>query len=210
MPKHAFKFPDDVVAAVKRHVAAAVNAISPERFRQEAQYTTALVSRLQGTVYEGREGWVSFDSTVFDDRGRNSAEHRYGADFAITATISDHQTTVRKAILVQAKLGRIDRLRKAEADFLRDQLQKMKALTPAPKIMQIPEANGLRTPEMVSGTRVLNDEPYVPMDLPDYFAARVLTTLDGCTKPQIVEAVQDSSLKRVNLIANVPSRDWEK
>ena len=112
--------------------------------------------------------------------------------------------------MVQAKLGSIDRLSKREADFLRNQLRKMKVLTPAPKIMQISEANGRRTPAMVSGTRVLNDEPYVPMNLPDYFAARVLTTLDGCTKLRIVEAVQDSSLKRVNMVADIFSREWEK
>ncbi len=57
MPKHTFKFPHDVVDAIKRHVGNAVAAVEPARYRQEANYTAALVSRLDGTAYEGEYGY---------------------------------------------------------------------------------------------------------------------------------------------------------
>ncbi len=203
MPKHAFKFPSKVVDAIKRHVRNAVEAVEPARYRQEANYTAALVSQLDGTVYEGEHGIVVFRSTVFDDRGPGSAESRFGADHAITATVSDGTTTIRKATLVQAKLGRLDEMSARETDFLKSQLSKMKHLVHAPKVMEIPEHSGRRFPAMISGNNVLSDQPYTPMDLPNYFAARVTTTLDGCTNRKVVEAVQDSSLSRIEVTAKL-------
>ena len=203
MPKHAFKFPFEVVDAVKRHVRNVVESIEPARYRQEANYTSALVSRLDGTAYEGKHGIVVFRSTVFDDRGRGSAESRFGADHAITATISDGTITIRKAILVQAKLGHLKEMNESEADLLKLQIGKMKHLVVAPKVMEIPEYSGRRFPAMISGNNILDGRPYTPMGLPEYFAARVTTTLDGCTNPKIVEAVQESSLSRVDVAAKL-------
>jgi hypothetical protein len=108
---------------------------------------------------------------------------------------------VHKAILVQAKLGRIDELSERERNRLLDQISKMRQLVPAPKVMQISEHDGNRVPSMVSGRRLLAGDPYVPMELPEYFAARIITTLDGCTNPSIVGAVKDSSLSRVDVNA---------
>lgn len=203
MPKHAFKFPPEVVQAIKRHVLNAVEAIEPSRYRQEPNYTAALVTKLQGVAYEGEHGSVEFHSTVFDDRGPRSAEHKFGADFAITATITVARTTVRKAILVQAKLGSLDELNNADTTFLKGQIRKMKQIVAAPKVMEIPEHAGHRYPAMISGNQVLADEPYIAAKLPEYFAARVMTTLDGCTDPKVVEAVQDSSLLSVDIVAKV-------
>ncbi len=203
MPRHAFKFPSVVIAAIKQHVRNAIEAVDAQRYGQEANYTAALVNRLEGVAYHGEHGKVVFSSTVFDDRGPKSAEHRYGADHAITATISDGVTTIQKAILVQAKLGRIDDLGTRDATLLREQIEKMKQLVPAPKVMEIPAQDGRRAPAMISGNRVLEGDPYTPMSLPEYFAARVTTTLDGCTNPHVVAAVKDSSLSRVNITAHL-------
>ena len=201
MPKHAFKFPPEVVEAVRQHVKRAIDAIEPQRYRQEPNYTAALVGRLDGTAYEGPYGAVVFHSTVFDDRARNSAESRLGADHAITATISDGHRTIKKAILVQAKLGDLRDMSQGEAEALSKQIRKMKRLVPAPKVMQIPESGGRRSPQMVSGNNVLDGRSYRPMDLEDYFVARVTTTLDGCTDPYVVEVVQESSLTKLHVSA---------
>jgi hypothetical protein len=64
--------------------------------------------------YEGRDGYVRLKATDVDDRGRDSAERRFGADFGIVAEVSDGLTTIRKAILVQAKLGLVSELTDAE------------------------------------------------------------------------------------------------
>jgi hypothetical protein len=203
MPRHAFKFPSEVVEAVRAHVQRAIDGLDPRRYAQEPNYTAALLGRLEGAAYKGHYGEVVFQNTVFNDRGARSAESRYGADHAITATISDGRTTISKAILVQAKLGSIADLSPAQKKGLREQLVKMKGLVPAPKIMEIPEVNGQRYPNIISGNRILQNEGYTPMYLPDYFVARVTTTLDGCTNPSVVAQVKDSGLPQLQVRARI-------
>jgi hypothetical protein len=203
MPKHVFKFPREVVEAVKQHVRRAIDDLPPERFRQEANYTAALLGRLIGTAYEGPAGKVGFTTTVLDDRGRNAAEHEFGADYAITANISDGAITIEKVILVQAKLGRIEDFQPSRTKALLEQIEKMKAVVPAPKVMEIPEIHGRRVPAMISGNNILAGAPYRPMELSQYFAARITTTLDGCTSPAAIEAVKDSSLTKLRVTARL-------
>ena len=203
MARHTFKFPPEVVESVRAHVKRAIQAVDPRRYSQEPNYTAALVSQLEGRAYEGRYGSVVFHATVFDDRGRNSAESRLGADHAITAYITDGLRTVEKVILVQAKLGKLREMNHRDASHLNEQIQKMKQLVPAPKVMQIPQSRGRRSPQMVSGNNVLNSSPYKPMDLEDYFVARVTTTLDGCTNRSVVEIVQESTLTKLHVSAHL-------
>jgi len=203
VPKHAFKFPVEVVEAIKKHVQSAIDSIAPERYKQEPNYTAALLGRFDGTAYEGEHGKVVFTATVFDDRGPNSAEKKYGADHAITATISDGRTTITKAILVQAKLGKIDDLAQKDRNFLKEQIGKMKKGLPSPKVMEIPTIDGRRYPAVISGNRILEDGEYRPMPLPEYFVARITTTLDGCTNPEVIAAVKDSSLSKLNVHAKI-------
>ena len=79
----------------------------------------------------------------------------------------------------------------------------MKNLVAAPKVVEIREIGDLRFPMMVSGNRILEGAHYTPMSLPDYFTARVTTTLDGCTDRNIVSEVQDSSLPRVDVFGKL-------
>ncbi len=65
--------------------------------------------------------------------------------------------------------------------------------------------DGQREPEVVSGVRIVEGLPSKPMSLPDYFVRRVLTTLDGDTRPDFVAGVQESSLKQLQVIARVRS-----
>lgn len=207
MPKHAFKLPPEVVEAVRQHVRNAIGAVAPSRYHQEANYTAALVNRLEGTAYQGPYGSVIFRATVFDDRGRNSAESRLGADFAIIATIADSHRTIEKVILVQAKLGIVADMNQREAAFLREQIRKMKQLVDAPKVMEIPAANDRRYPQMVSGNRILSETSYKPMSLENYFVARVTTTLDGCTDRRVVGLAEDSSLTKLHVDARIKRID---
>jgi hypothetical protein len=203
MPRHAFKFPSVVVEAVRAHVQHAIDGLDPARYAQEPNYTAALLGRLEGSAYKGALGEVTFQNTVFNDRGSRSAESRYGADHAITAIISNGRATISKVILVQAKLGRVADLPPAQQEALRQQITKMKGLVPAPKVMEIPEVSGQRFPAIISGNRILGNEDYVPMYLPDYFVARVTTTLDGCTNPSVVARVKDSGLQQLQVSARI-------
>ena len=203
MPKHAFRLPQEVIEAVRSHVRGAIDAVDPVRYRQEANYTAALLNRLEGIVYSGPYGLVEFKSTVFDDRGRHSAESRLGADHAIIATIEYQARIIKKVILFQAKLGDIQDLNSDQNRMLEGQIEKMRRLVAAPKVMQIPESNGKRYPQIISGNSILGGRPYKPLNLENYFVARVTTTLDGCTDPAAIEIASESSLSRLEVHANI-------
>lgn len=199
--RHSFRFPEHIRTAVRAHVQAAIDRISPKQFRQEPNYTAALASALIGTPYSAKDGSVVFSATVVDDRGRQTAESWAGADWVITAEISDGRTTIRKAIMVQTKLGQIENLNKTRRKALNGQIKKMRGFTNSPKVMETIEGTDHREPRIVSGNRVLSNEPFRSYSLGGYITGRVLTTLDGDTRPEFVDAVQDSSLTQLKIIA---------
>jgi hypothetical protein len=188
---------------VRKYVEHAVAGLSPERYRQEPPYTAALAGRMDGTAYKGNDGFVVFKSTVVDDRGRGAAESWSGVDWVITAKISDGDKTIEKAILIQAKLGRVDDLDDTELSRLRDQIEDMRRLTRSPKVMEIVESNGMRIPRIVSGVRILDGQQYHSYDLGSYITSRVLPTFDGDTRPSFVSGVQDSTLTQVRVLASI-------
>ena len=203
--RHAFRFPQHIRDAVKKHVINAITGLYPERFQQEPQYTAALAGRLVGVAYNGRDGFVEISSTMINDRGPKPAENWSGADLAITATIEDTETRIRKAILVQAKRGAIRELNSREHDRLMGQVRDMKKLTRSPKILELHTINGQCVPRVISGTKfLLAGGKFRSMKLQDYFVARVLTTLDGDTRDSFVSGVQDSGL--VQLKAKLSQR----
>lgn len=201
--RHAFSFPEHIRRALKNHIEKAVSGIAMERYHQEAAYTTALAKSLEGIVYDGKDGYVKIESTIFSDRGPHSAEKRSGADLAITAEISDKHKSVKKAILVQSKLGSICELSPNRTSELKDQVQKMKRYTKSAKVMEIPVENEQRCPKIVSARKFSKGEAYKSFELGDYFVRRILPTLDGDTRPKFVDGVQDSRLTRLNLIARL-------
>ena len=205
MPKHAFKFPREVVESVRRHVEQAVQSVHPGRFRQEPQYVTSLITRLEGIAYQGEYGRVELTSTDCPDRGPNSVEKKLGADFAITATVSDLNITIDKAILVQAKLGEVERLSPSALEELKDQIRRMRRFLPAPKVMEITEHELFRDPRIISGKRILQGEPFRSYRLSDYFVARIVTTLDGATNPHVVANIREGLWHKLNVLARIES-----
>ena len=201
MPRHYFDFPDVVKEEVRSYVERAVRGINPRRFAQEPQYTTALAGRLIGTAYSGPEGKVAFDATSFDDRGRASAESRFGADFAITAQIESAKLEVGKAIIFQSKRGPIQYLSRTDRGRLEEQIKKMQRITRAPKILEIDGVHQLGLPRVISAGGYLQGRHYQRPSLPDYIVSKVLTTIDGDTSAEFVNAVADSSLTVLRVIA---------
>ncbi|HRI05211.1 MAG TPA: hypothetical protein PLL77_15850 [Pyrinomonadaceae bacterium] len=201
MPRHNFSFPSKVRNAVREYIDRCVLSIDAKRFNQEPAYVVALIHSLEGIVYEDSDGYIKFTATNIDDRGKGAAEGWFGADFVLTATISNGEREIKKAICVQAKLGTVDEMNAAELDDLKWQIEKMKQFTRSPKIMEIEEFEGVRYPHMASGTKVLEDEEFESTYLSDYVVRRVLTTLDGDTRPKFVEAVQDSSVPTLEIEA---------
>jgi hypothetical protein len=201
--RHAFSFPIEIRQAVKDHVSLAVRTVSGARFKQEPTYVAALMGRLIGVVYDGPEGFVELKPMVVDSIAPGAAENWSGADFAITAEIRNPRFFVSKAILAQAKLGALDDLAKSERGRLIEQIGKMRKFTRAPKTMLIRELDGRYEPEIASGLRIASGLDTKPLGLGDYLVRRVLTTLDGDTRPQFVAAVQESSLSQLRVLARL-------
>jgi len=201
MPRHTFKFSPEFQERLKRDIRHAFVDIDPARFRQEPNYTSAILGRLHGIEVRSDYGeYARIQATDIDDRGANSAEYRYGADFAITATVTDPQRTIRKAILVQVKGLPIDELSPSVMTDLKEQIGKMKKVVDSPKVAGIRKEEGKAMLEISSGNRVLNGETYSKTDFPEYFNQRVITTLDGTTKSEVVDALQESDLKKLDLL----------
>jgi hypothetical protein len=201
--RHAFSFPQHIREALKNHIEKAVSEVDMKRFGQEAPYTDALAAKLQGIVYDQNDGYVKIESTSVNDRGRGAAEKWSGADLIITASISDRNQEIRKAIMVQSKLGNIDELRPSQKTELRHQVRKMRQFTNSVKVMEIPVENGQRRPKIVSGQKILAGQHYKSYELSNYFVSRILTTFDGDTHRDFVDKVQDSGLTKLKLIARV-------
>jgi hypothetical protein len=161
------------------------------------------LARLEGVAYEGSDGLVVFKPTIVNANVRDSAESWSGADFAITADIRKGDVSVSKAILAQAKRGGLDQLPPPERDRLAKQIYDMRQYTRSPKVLLFREFDGRRVPEVVSGVRLVEHLPFKPISLPSYFVTRVLTTFDGDTRPKFVDAVQESSLQKLRVLARI-------
>jgi hypothetical protein len=201
MPRHTFRFDPEVQEAVKDHVRRGVEGTNPEKYLREPQYTAALARSLEGVAYDGPLGRVEFSSTVVDSNVPNSAEKWSGADLAITAEISKDRQRVRKAILVQAKMGPLEQLAPNEVSRLLGQVRDMQELTASPKIMDIQRRHGGGDPGIYSGNIFGAGGRPQRLTLADYFVRRVLTTLDGDTRPTFVDGVQESKLTKLRVVA---------
>jgi hypothetical protein len=201
--RHAFSFPVHIREAVRAHVRQAVEHVSSARFEQEPAYTAALLARLEGVAYEQPDGSVVITATNVNSIGRGAAENWSGADLAITAVVRKGDLSVSKAILAQAKLGGLEDLSANERVRLVGQIHDMRRLTQSPKVILIHELGDRREPVVASGTRIAGNLHTQELTLPDYFVRRILTTLDGDTRPGFVAGVEESSLKQLRVLARV-------
>ncbi|MEK4733073.1 MULTISPECIES: hypothetical protein [unclassified Paenibacillus] len=202
--KHAFSFPEYIRKTLKDYVNNAILKTLPEQNNQESHYTSTLLSNLRGTVINDDNYKIEFFGANIDDRGKNSAESKYGADLSIVAEIVDKENPakrIKKAILIQAKLMK-ESNSKLESKGLKEQIEKMRKITPNPKVMKIAPYKydrSKRTVSVCSGNKILNDEKYKEYDLADYFVKRVITTFDGDTRPEFVERALRSDLEILQL-----------
>jgi hypothetical protein len=129
--------------ALTRHISRVVARLDPARYHQEPAYVAALFARLDSVVYRGPNLTIEIKSTVIDDRGRNSAESVWGADFGIVASIVADGETTEKAVLGQAKRASLVTLPPAEAELFQKQVVKMSSATPAILGLEVPTEAGI-------------------------------------------------------------------
>jgi hypothetical protein len=77
----------------------------------------ALFARLVAVVYRGSNFTLELKSTVVCDRGPNSAESKWGADFGIVASMVSKEETAEKGVLGQAKGGSLIELVPSQANL---------------------------------------------------------------------------------------------
>jgi hypothetical protein len=130
--------PPSAMRAVTRHISKVVARLDPERYHQEPAYVAALLGRLDEVVDRGRDLTIEFKSTVVDDRGRQSAESVWGADFGITALIQTPDRSIAKGAIGQAKRGNIGSLVGDERERFRTQVVKMSHSTTATLALEVP------------------------------------------------------------------------
>ena len=201
MPRHSFKYSKEFLSALREKIQNVFLDLQPERFGQESKYTSALLGRLHGIEVQSPYGeYARIEATDIDDRGAGSAESRYGADFAITATVGDSNRKIRKAIFVQVKNQSIDTLSPSQKKDLKEQINKMKRVVSSPKVAGIRRSQGNAMLEVSSGNKVIYGEEYTKSDFPSYFNQRVITTLDGTTDEIIVKALQESDLRKLDVL----------
>ncbi|MHB1266070.1 MAG: hypothetical protein ACYCY2_00535 [Acidithiobacillus ferriphilus] len=192
---------DEVIETVRKHIIQAFSALDIRRYAQEPAYVAALMGRLEGVAWKNEDGaQVSFRATVVNDRGPNSAESQYGADFAITLEmIGRNKTVKKKAMLGQAKKGRIEDLTRNEMSKLEKQCYKMSNYTDQLAVLETPKVSG--TSPMI---RVIKDQSFAitpeRLFLQDYLINKFIACFHGDTRETFVSAVEDSSLARLEII----------
>lgn len=200
-----FRWPTEVKESVRRHIVERTQRIDIERYRQEPDYVSAWIVSMEGVAYEGEFGFVKFRGTVATSLGRKSAESKYGADFAITATLKQDTRHVEKAVIFQAKKGRVKELDQRELHRLKVQIRKMQAKTSAPKVLQIPRSNE-ESLTVCSGNYVEADSRYAEIEIGRYIIGYVLTCIEGDIRPVFVAGVQESKFSGLELIAGGSQR----
>ena len=159
---------------------------------------------MEGVAYSDSDGSVVFRSTNVYSIGPGATENWSGADLAITAEIRKGNLGVTEAILAQAKLGSMQDLAPSRREDLAGQIQKMRHFTRSPKVVLYRDFDGQREPQVASEVRIVEGLPSKPVSLIT-LSGRILTTLDGDTRPNFVAGVQESSLKQPQVIARVRS-----
>jgi hypothetical protein len=214
------KMPPGASRALSRHVSKAIARLDPARYRQEAAYVAALFARLDGMVYHGRELTIEIKSTIVADRGPNSAESIWGADFGIMCRLAAPNGLVEKGVLGQAKRGSLVDLPPNEGELFRRQVVRMTQATDATVGLEVPkEASAspmiriVQVPNMFQATIPIwksfrrlefsinsptHQEPpvYLSHAIPIgvYIYAELLRCLHGDTNERFIRGLEDSSL----------------
>ncbi|WP_146039421.1 MULTISPECIES: hypothetical protein [unclassified Variovorax] len=158
---------------------------------------TALLGKLDATVYDGPHGYLELRATSVDDRGPASAESISGADFAITAYVGTGMSQLKKAVLGQAKRGSVESLKPSETSRLAGQVAKLRERTKHFVVFETPQARG----ETVGVRRSMPANPirlHAPQTLEDYLEQLVRCS-HGDRRQVFVEAVQDASLPELSV-----------
>ncbi len=187
--------------ATKEGLASAINGelqkVKISRQGTEPNYTAATIQVLDGFEYNANDCIVTIQGVVVNPY---TTEHWSGADFTIHTTITQAGLSdVQKATLVQSKLGKVEHLSTTEvAKLLRQivgkankelnsterllkQIQDMRALTPHPKVLEVPSKDE-EVPTIVSAEPGL-DHLKPNQSIRGFFRASARLIQSRCRRP---------------------------
>lgn len=198
--------------AMRRHVLRALERLDPIRYAQEPAFVAALLARLDGVVYSGDDGRIEIRSTIVADRGPQSAESKWGADFAIVGILHGSDGQVEKGVLAQAKRGSLKALNSSSSADFYEQCSRMAQATNAILGLEVPSHTGeavlVREVQVERPSRAisLDDRPWHPQTtvgvargLPEYLSDRFLVCLHGERDANVVRRLGDSRLSQLEV-----------
>lgn len=193
-------WPDEMKAALRAHVETALERLDPDRYAQEPAYVAALLARLDGVVYEGSGCYLEIISTIVADRGPNSAESRWGADFAVIASVIVDGKRTRKAVLGQAKKADVENtVGESRPPRLQAQCEKMLSATSSAIVLRTPDMFGEQPRIEVLATQ---DEPgHSSIELADYLTDFLLACRHGDRRGSFIRGVSESHLSKLLIVA---------
>jgi len=195
-----------------KHIQSAHEGIERKNFQQEAGYIAAVMGRLNGTIKSPRTNGsmeFKFNTVVINDRGPGAAEKKYGADFAIVFKKLGVENERSKAILGQAKNSGANKLNNQEKSRLIEQCEKMHKHTTEYIVIEAPQAGD-------KGPMVRLGDPNQPLKIGNRKISLehyILNYLVGCShgdhRGNFIDAVQDSSLAKLEVITNGLDLDFD-
>ena len=90
--------------AISEAAEGTLEALAEGRIEQEPAFTDRMLGRIEQAMNGYRDRGVRWTAKTLTDRGRNSQESEFGADFAGVVDINVRQFKVNKGFLAQAKL----------------------------------------------------------------------------------------------------------
>ena len=184
---------DNSEQKISEYISAVSRKLPLERFKHEAAYVNAFLGALEGTleINKDKELEFRFIGTVVNDRGPNSAEKKFGADFSLVFT----DGKVEKAILSQAKNAPVTNLSKREKQRLNEQCKKMDRHSSDWVVFEMPEKSG-----DIPTVCFLLDDGIKNMPIDEYITTYVIGCTHGDRREEFVSSVTQSDLAGLELV----------
>ena len=122
----------DAAKVIEKAAADVSSALNDEIIEQEPDFTNQMIGSIRQAMNGYRKRGIHWEAKTLTDRGRNSQESVYGADFMGVLNIDLSDYRVSKGFLAQAKLIREGRdLNNSEYDRMQNQCERMLRISPA-------------------------------------------------------------------------------
>jgi hypothetical protein len=190
---------DQLQKKVTNYFKKAASPLTRQNYQQESAYVDAFIGRLSGTIHLGKNnGHIEIIPSIVADRGPNSAESIYGADFTIFFESKGIANPIKKAILAQAKNCDVRDLKGTELKRLKEQCEKMSQATDAYLVLERPAIDGA-IPQIRLGNTENPGWSDSSMSFDEYFVQELLSCKHGDRNSSFINAIQDSKLKQLTI-----------